>query len=373
MENIFKPDTLFARPSSVEEVYPSVACNATVLVVPEKDVAEYRKVVDTLYMKPVLLAESSATKLAGADGVICGGKCVLKERLGVEQSTNSTLQLTATLTETTLTINDGTRGTTLALAEINSEKCSIDHLHFPPIVKICGLTTVEAATAAIEAGANMLGMIMVPGRSRTVSAEVGLQISELVHRARGSTRNTNPVPNTPTTNTTSTFDVSSFPARTPGSGPFLVGVFRNQPLSEILSQQARFNLDYVQLHGDEPVEWAREIPVPVIKRFTPGTEMFKECLHVGCHAVSLVDGALGGEGQVVDRSELGGYARRGGRFVVAGGLDAENVGAVFLTEGVIGVDVSGGVETNGKKDVAKIRAFVENANAGWRKVMGVPN
>lgn len=122
MEKIFKPDVLFARPSSVEEVYLSVACNAIVLLVPEKDVAEYRKVVDTLYTKPVLLAESSATELVGADGVIYDGKCVLKERLGVEQSTKSTLQLTATLTETTLTISDGTRDTTLALAKINPEE-----------------------------------------------------------------------------------------------------------------------------------------------------------------------------------------------------------------------------------------------------------
>ncbi|OBT91298.2 bifunctional tryptophan synthase trp1, partial [Pseudogymnoascus verrucosus] len=61
----------------------------------------------------------------------------------------------------------------------------------PLMVKICGTRSAEAAATAVGAGADLIGMILVPGRKRTVSEEEGLAISEVVHKATARTTETN--------------------------------------------------------------------------------------------------------------------------------------------------------------------------------------
>ena len=236
-----------------------------------------------------------------------------------------------------------------------------------PLVKVCGIKTVEAASVALENGADMIGMILVPGRSRTVDVHSAMQISSFV-------RNFDKTSNATGGSTTSTdkvylpqpgqniFDFNSTSLRSrPRKRPLIVGVFRNQPLAIVLELQERLSLDIVQLHGDEPLEWCRLIPVPVIKRFTPGTARFEECLIPGYFKFALLDGELGGEGKMVDRTQIESVIERGARFILAGGLTPENVGTVIKTPGILGVDVSGGVETKGVKDLEKVKDFVINA------------
>ncbi|ODQ66818.1 phosphoribosylanthranilate isomerase, partial [Nadsonia fulvescens var. elongata DSM 6958] len=227
------------------------------------------------------------------------------------------------------------------------------------IVKVCGIRTLEAAKRALDAGADMLGMIMVPGRARTVSKEIAKQISDMVHEYDAESFNIQrklcPTP------TSTYFDNTT--ASLLSGRRLLVGVFRNQPLDEILYLQKSLNLDIVQLHGSEPIEWCSLIPVPVIKRFTPGTSQFVESLKPGHHVISLLDGEIGGEGKLVDWDVITEAAKKGGRFMLAGGLNPENVAKAIGINGVIGVDVSGGVETNGEKDFEKIDSFVKNAKS----------
>lgn len=205
----------------------------------------------------------------------------------------------------------------------------------PPIVKICGLRSVEAAVTAMEAGADMLGMILVPGRARTVNFDVAREIASLVRSGKYK--------------------------KPSGGRPQLVGVFRNQPLAYILSCVQDLNLDIVQLHGDEPLEWCRQIPVEVIKRVSPGKRDFRQSLVAGYQGYSLLDSEAGGEGTLVDWTSAERFYDSQVRFILAGGLTPENVSEAVRVKGVIGVDVSGGVETDGEKDLEKIRLFVKNA------------
>lgn len=229
----------------------------------------------------------------------------------------------------------------------------------PPLVKICGTRTPEAAQAAIEAGADLIGIIQVEGRKRTVSDEVALQISNVVKSTPRPSSN-----QTVDTDASTYFEQSANLLRHP-TRALLVGVFAGQPLSYIIEQQRKLELDVVQLHGDEPVEWASLIPVPVIRKFSPGEPSLARQAY---HALPLLDSGAGGSGELLDLSSVTKDLERndGLRTILAGGLNPENVADVIKSLGksaskVVGVDVSSGVETNGSQDLEKIRAFVAAA------------
>lgn len=357
---------LYRRPSSHESIYPNGSLDARVYITSPANVSAFRKVIDTLHFRPILLCDIgsdgkiSDTIIESADGIICKDSREL-DLASLNLLTfvgDDSLPSTFKEREGSIVISCDEKRISLAKDSEVTLQLRGSHSDLPPIIKICGLKTVEAAREAINAGANMLGMIMVPNRDRSVPHDVAKAISNLVKSHRR-------IDFTDPDKNTSTFEYNSFRIRQPNQGPFLVGVFRNQPLDEVLQLQEKFDLDYVQLHGSEPIEWAKNIPVPVIKRFTPGTPEFSQCLVPGYHVLSLIDSPLGGEGKLVDRSLLDGYAKLGARFVIAGGLNPENVSSVFSTNGVVGVDVSGGVETNGSKDLKKIRDFVHEAKINW--------
>jgi anthranilate synthase/indole-3-glycerol phosphate synthase/phosphoribosylanthranilate isomerase len=229
----------------------------------------------------------------------------------------------------------------------------------PPLVKICGTRTPEAARAAVEAGADLIGIIQVEGRKRRVTDEVAWQISEVVK--------TTPRPSSTQTLDTDAsiyFEHSANLLRHP-TRALLVGVFAGQPLSYIIEQQRKLGLDVVQLHGDEPVEWASLIPVPVIRKFSPGEPSLARQAY---HALPLLDSGAGGSGELLDLSSVikDLESNDGLRTILAGGLNPENVAEVIKSLGksaskVVGVDVSSGVETNGTQDLEKIRTFVAAA------------
>lgn len=229
----------------------------------------------------------------------------------------------------------------------------------PPLVKICGTRTPEAARAAIEAGADLIGIIQVEGRKRTVSDEVALQISKVVKTTLRPSSN-----QIVDTDTSIYFEQSAKLLRHP-TRALLVGVFADQPLSYIIEQQRKLELDVVQLHGDEPVEWASLIPVPVIRKFSPGEPSLARQAY---HALPLLDSGAGGSGELLDLSSVTKdlESNDGLRTILAGGLNPENVADVIKSLGksaskVVGVDVSSGVETDGAQDLEKIRAFVAAA------------
>ena len=232
------------------------------------------------------------------------------------------------------------------------------------LVKICGTRTPEAARIAIEAGADMIGIILVEGRKRCVSTESALAIAKAVRLTSKYKTKRSPTPNDHSITSSPYFEhTAKFFSREDRA--LLVGVFQNQPLSYVLDQIKLLNLDAVQLHGSEPIEWATLIPVPVIRRFGPHDQGIRRR---GYHALPLLDSASGGTGQRLDASAIKSVLGldEGLRVVLAGGLDPDNVKGVLgdlseYSSQVVAVDVSSGVEENGSQSLERIQGFVKAA------------
>ncbi|KAL1855234.1 hypothetical protein VTK73DRAFT_8621 [Phialemonium thermophilum] len=233
----------------------------------------------------------------------------------------------------------------------------------PLLVKICGTRTVEAAVEAAKSGADLIGMILVPGSKRTVSHDTALAISKAVHE-HAAAKPAHRGLDSPDKGATDFFTLSA--RALVRRRPLLVGVFQNQPLEEILEKQQAYGLDVVQLHGDEPVEWAALIPVPVIRKFKPGQPGLGSR---GYHALPLLDSGSG-SGKLLSLPSVAAALEQDEdlQVLLAGGLDPTNVAESVRSLGalasrVVGVDVSSGVEEDGKQSIEKIRAFITAAKA----------
>ncbi|KAG0639723.1 indole-3-glycerol phosphate synthase-domain-containing protein [Tuber brumale] len=239
------------------------------------------------------------------------------------------------------------------------------------LVKICGTRSVEAAKVAVESGADMVGMILAEGTKRTIDLETAKAISDVVRSTpKGGVSDTpidprfaaNPPHPCPKTSAEGWFEHSVKNLIHHPKRSLLVGVFRNQPFSTVLALQQALALDIIQLHGSEPLEWARLLPVPVIRRFSPGEDGLNKS---GYHAIPLLDSGTGGTGDRVDLGEVENVLAAGVPVILAGGLNHHNVEEVrtggLLEKGIIGVDVSSGIETDGRQDLIKIRRFVYRA------------
>ena len=229
------------------------------------------------------------------------------------------------------------------------------------LVKICGTRKPENALAAVRAGADLIGMILVPGRGRHVPYQDAIAISKVVHEANVTTGT---VASDRVGSQASDFFANAA-SNISSHRPLLVGVFQNQPLEEVLELQKAYDLDIVQLHGDEPLEWANLIPVSVIRSFKPGQPGLGRR---GYHTVPLLDSASGGSGQKLDMDQVKATLTKdqGLRVMLAGGLNPENVADAVRAAGelgdrIIGVDVSSGVEEDGVQSVTKIEAFIKAA------------
>jgi phosphoribosylanthranilate isomerase len=144
------------------------------------------------------------------------------------------------------------------------------------------------------------------------------------------------------------------------------GVFVNQPLAEVQQIARECRLDYVQLHGDEPPEYCRAVGVPVIKAFRIGPDFCSQAITAYQPNFLLFDsyvpGQAGGTGVPFNwqqTKELCGSVKI--PVIIAGGLTPENVAEAIGILKPAGVDVSGGVETEGRKDAAKIMQFITAA------------
>jgi phosphoribosylanthranilate isomerase len=195
------------------------------------------------------------------------------------------------------------------------------------LVKICGITRVEDAQAAVEAGAHALGFVFWRDSPRFVDP----------FHARAIVRT---LPAFVTT----------------------VGVFVNQPPEYAAGVASLVPLDAVQLHGDEAVESAARIGRPIIKALTLDVASQPERLASWPAAVTILLDAndpvrRGGTGRAVDWDGASAVAAAR-RVVLAGGLTPENVARAIDRVRPFGIDVSSGVERSpGVKDHERIRAL----------------
>jgi phosphoribosylanthranilate isomerase len=195
-------------------------------------------------------------------------------------------------------------------------------------VKVCGLRDPESVAAAVEAGADAVGFIFAPGSPRVVDATLARSL-------------------------------------VPGaSGVLTVGVFRNQPVAEVIRIAGEAGVDAVQLHGRESAadhEAFRAAGWPTIRAMAARdyTVEIDAVAHPSDYL--LLDAPDPGVGELFDGAHLG--ARPPSRpWVLAGGLTPGNVAERIRELRPWGVDVSSGVETApGRKSPALIARFVAAA------------
>jgi phosphoribosylanthranilate isomerase len=195
-------------------------------------------------------------------------------------------------------------------------------------VKICGVTNVAEALAAAEAGADMIGLMFYEQSPRCITLQTALEISRALP-------------------------------------PFVlrVGVFVNPAEELVLRALGDCNLSLLQFHGEETSEFCTQFGLMSMKAFRiRDAESLKELPNYQTDAYLLdtySPGARGGTGEKFNW-DLAVEAQKFGKPVfLAGGLTPENVAEAVRKVRPFGVDVSSGVESSpGKKDHAKIRAFI---------------
>lgn len=199
--------------------------------------------------------------------------------------------------------------------------------------KICGITRIEDALAAVEAGADAIGFVFYAKSPRAVDVRQARAIIEQLP-------------------------------------PFVttVGLFVNASRCELNEILEVVPLDLLQFHGDEPPADCEGYHRPWIKalRVRPGDDLEAACQqYSGARGILLdtyVAGVPGGTGEAFDWSLV--PARLSKPIILAGGLSADNVGQAIAQVNPYAVDVSGGVEqAKGIKDASKIEAFMRAVRA----------
>ena len=196
-------------------------------------------------------------------------------------------------------------------------------------VKICGITTEDDALFAVAMGADAVGFVFAPS-TRQVAAQ---QVYDITRR---------------------------LPPEI-----LTVGVFRDEHPERVIDTMHRAGLKAAQLHGFESPAMVAEVAASVrwvIKGVAAGTPDAANADKFGTDLV-LVDAADPGSGSLFDWALLDDLPV-GPRYILAGGLTPDNVGAAVSRGLPWGVDVSSGVERSpGRKDPLKVKAFIERARA----------
>lgn len=213
-------------------------------------------------------------------------------------------------------------------------------------IKICGITNVADALAAVDAGADAIGLNFYSGSSRFIDREQARAVvAAVVDRV------------------------------------CKVGVFVNAPIGEVIAIREALKLDLVQLHGDERPDVLRSLaPGAVMKAFrvgdaglSPVRTWFEECTRMSLFPTRVLldafqPGQYGGTGRTTDWPTAATYAQTPGLppLVLAGGLTPMNVAAAIRAVKPAAVDTACGVESSpGVKDAAKMRDFITTARAAF--------
>ena len=197
-------------------------------------------------------------------------------------------------------------------------------------VKICGIRSIEAARASVKYGADFLGFNFVKSSRRYIEP---LKAKEIIGALTAETK--------------------------------VVGVFQNEKVEKIKKIIDLLKLDFVQLHGNEPPIYGQLTQYAgVIKTFSLsfGFDTKKVMEEMGTYNVDyyLLDRENQGYGEMINIGKAKEISEKFPIFL-AGGLSVENVRERIKIVKPFAVDTAGGIETEGKEDIDKIRQFIQNA------------
>lgn len=203
-------------------------------------------------------------------------------------------------------------------------------------IKICGITNVEDAQCAVEAGAAAIGLNFYPQSKRYIEPVKAKVIADAV---KGKIR--------------------------------VVGVFVNESFETVREIASLVKLSYCQFHGNEPPEYVNRFS-NAIKSFRVNGSLTNVYFFDYKCSIFLLDAfdekEFGGTGKTFNWL-LAKEANEFGKIILAGGLTPENVSEAIATAQPWGVDVASGVEiAPGKKDKQKVFNFVHNAQNAFQKL-----
>lgn len=199
-------------------------------------------------------------------------------------------------------------------------------------VKICGLKEPQHVKAAVDAGADAIGFVFAPSKRRVT-------INEAKELAKG-------IP------------------------PHVkkIGVFVDATAEELQQTYREVPLDFVQLHGDESIELIKEVGLPSVKALSVHSveDVERAALYEADYFLFDTPGTefKGGSGLTFDWKLMDGAGVPADKVILAGGLNVDNVGEAIQRVKPYMVDVSSGVELNGRKDEQLIRTFVQAVKEG---------
>lgn len=205
-------------------------------------------------------------------------------------------------------------------------------------VKVCGLMEKEHVQEAIAAGVDYIGFVFAPSKRR-VTIEEAQALAEIIP-----------------------------------SEIQKVGVFVNESYENIITIAKRIPLDVIQLHGQESLELVNRLAdYTVVKAISVRTAADIEKASYYRNVDYLLFDAPGvdyegGSGQTFDWSLLEKAGIERARTILAGGLHADNIQQAIERLQPFAVDVSSGVENNGRKDGKKIQRFIKNAKSGVKSL-----
>jgi len=204
-------------------------------------------------------------------------------------------------------------------------------------VKICGITNIEDALAAVDYGADALGFIFFPESPRYVPPETAREITSLLP-------------------------------------PFVatVGVFVNETEQKMREVMQYSGMNVLQLHGEEApaicAVWHRVIRALRVKDFTD-LKPLEAWSRVSSFLLDTYSpGKFGGTGQIFNW-DIAVEAKRFGNIILSGGLNPDNIEKAIRLVRPYAVDVSSGIEEKkGKKDLKKMRLFIERAKGSLKNL-----
>ncbi len=205
-------------------------------------------------------------------------------------------------------------------------------------IKVCGVIEPDDAAAAVDAGADLIGLNFVPSSPRCLDLDTAEAIAERI-----------------------------------GNAAERVAVFQNASWDEIERVTRRIDLERIQFHGDETEEEIELVDYPAIKAVR-GAD--REAADTYPGALLLLDHPTkgGGQGQAWNWSEASELIAEGVDIILAGGLNPDNVADALAELGDLlpwGVDVATGVEGEGyRKDPQRLQAFVEAVRRAERAERG---